>query len=221
MPEKKERFGQGILSMALANFDSWVHSPRTVLMLLFIIAICYLQMCGYKMTLNETGYTMHMGETLFYEFNFGCNMPMTTALFLIMVSELPRKIAYQQYSLIRSSRWKWMVAQILYCFMMVAAMVALILICIAIQALQVVTPGTGWSDIIRIAEKAIEPEEALVAQYFESIYTIHCFIAGDSSNVLLLVYNGVGHFDVWRVGSICCGRYGICLHHGGSCNHLL
>ena len=71
MPEKKERFGQGILSMALANFDSWVHSPRTVLMLLFIIAICYLQMCGYKMTLNETGYTMHMGETLFYEFNFG------------------------------------------------------------------------------------------------------------------------------------------------------
>ena len=73
MPEKKERFGQGILSMALANFDSWVHSPRTVLMLLFIIAICYLQMCGYKMTLNETGYTMHMGETLFYEFNFGCN----------------------------------------------------------------------------------------------------------------------------------------------------
>lgn len=44
MPEKKERFGQGILSMALANFDSWVHSPRTVLMLLlslqFAISKC-------------------------------------------------------------------------------------------------------------------------------------------------------------------------------------
>lgn len=64
-----------------------------------------------------------------------------------------------------------MVAQILYCFMMVAAMVALILICIAIQALQVVTPGTGWSDIIRIAEKAIEPEEALVAQYILNQFT--------------------------------------------------
>ena len=37
------------------------------------------------------------------------------------------------------------------------------------------------------------------AVYFESIYTIHCFIAGDSSNVLLLVYNGVGHFDVWHL----------------------
>ena len=59
------------------------------------------------------------------------------------------------------------------------------------------------------------------AVYFESIYTIHCFIAGDSSNVLLLVYNGVGHFDVWRVGSICCGCYGIRFYHGSSCNHLL
>ena len=173
MPEKKERFGQeNICSMALANFDSWVHSPRTVLMLLFITAICYLQMCGYKMTLNETGYTMHMGETLFYEFNFGCNMPMTTALFLIMVSELPRKIAYQQYSLIRSSRWKWMVAQILYCFMMVAAMSRVDSDLYSdSSSLQVVTPGTGWSDIIRIAEKAIEPEEALVAQYILNQFT--------------------------------------------------
>ena len=203
MPEKKERFGQGILSMALANFDSWVHSPRTVLMLIFIIAICYLQMCGYKMTLNETGYTMHMGETLFYEFNFGCNMPMTTALFLIMVSELPRKIAYQQYSLIRSSRWKWMVAQILYCFMMVAAMVALILICIAIQALEVVTPGTGverYHPNCRKGNRAGGSAGCTV--HLESIYAIYSLIAGNSPDVLLLVYNGVGHFDVWCVGSI-------------------
>ena len=111
--KKKAPLGQGVLSMALANFDSWLRSPRTILMLLFIAAICYLQMCGYEMKLNETGYTMHLGETLFYEFKFGCNMPMTTVLFLIMGSELPRRIAYQQYSLIRSSRCRWMAAQLL------------------------------------------------------------------------------------------------------------
>ena len=33
------------------------------------------------------------------------------------------------------------------------------------------TPGRGWSDIIRIAEKAIEPEEALVAQYILNQFT--------------------------------------------------
>lgn len=149
--KKKAPLGQGVLSMALANFDSWLRSPRTILMLLFIAAICYLQMCGYEMKLNETGYTMHLGETLFYEFKFGCNMPMTTVLFLIMVSELPRRIAYQQYSLIRSSRCRWMAAQLLYCLMMVVAMIALIALFIALMALPLVTPGSGWSDAARIA----------------------------------------------------------------------
>ena len=207
MPEKKERFGQGILSMALANFDSWVHSPRTVLMLIFIIAICYLQMCGYKTTLNETGYTMHMGETLFYEFNFGCNMPMTTALFLIMVSELPRKIAYQQYSvLLYDGSGDGRIDSDLY----------------SDSSSSGCDTGDGVERYHPNCRKGNRTGGSTsCAVYFESIYTIHCFIAGDSSNVLLLVYNGVGHFDVWRVGSICCGCYGIRFYHGSSCNHLL
>lgn len=117
------------------------------------------------MTLVDTGYTMHMGETLFYEFNFGCNMPMTTVLFLIMVSELPRQIAYQQYSLIRSSRCRWMAAQLLYCLMMVASMILLILVCISLMAIPLVTAGTGWSDAVRIASGQIEPYEALINEF--------------------------------------------------------
>lgn len=169
--KKKAPLGQGVLSMALANFDSWLRSPRTILMLLFIAAICYLQMCGYEMKLTETGYTMHLGETLFYEFKFGCNMPMTTVLFLIMVSELPRRIAYQQYSLIRSSRCRWMAAQLLYCLMMVVAMIALIALFIALMALPLVTHGNGWSDAARIASGEIEPYEALISEFILNNYT--------------------------------------------------
>ena len=29
--KKKAPLGQGVLSMALANFDSWLRSPRTIL----------------------------------------------------------------------------------------------------------------------------------------------------------------------------------------------
>lgn len=162
MRDKKSAPWRGILPAALANFDSWLHSPRTLLMLLFIAAICYLQMCGYGMTLEDTGYTMHMGETLFYEFNFGCNMPVTSVLFLIMVSELPRKTAYQQYLLLRSSRCRWMAAQLLYGLMMVASMILLMLVCIFLAAIPLVTPGAGWSDAARIASGQIEPYEALV-----------------------------------------------------------
>lgn len=172
MPKReKARPMQGVFSMAVANFDSWLRSPRTWLMLLFIVAICYLQMCGYKMTLDETGYTMHLGETLYYEFNFGCNMPMTTVLFLVMVSELPRRITFQQYSLVRSSRWRWMVAQVLYCLMMVIGMILLILAFLTLLALPLTTPGTGWSDAERIAAELIEPEEALIEQYIMNSFT--------------------------------------------------
>ena len=172
MPKTKKAWpGQGILSMATANFDSWMRSPRTLVMLLFIIAICYLQMCGYKMTLETTGYTMHFGETIFYEFNFGCNIQMTTALFLIMVSELPRRISFQQYSLIRSSRWRWTMAQILYCFMMVVAMLLLILLFISLFALPLVTEGGGWSDTERIEQGFIQPEEALIEEYIRNQFS--------------------------------------------------
>lgn len=172
MPKTKKAWpGQGILSMATANFDSWMRSPRTLVMLLFIIAICYLQMCGYKMTLERTGYTMHFGETLFYEFNFGCNIQMTTTLFLIMVSELPRKISFQQYSLIRSSRWRWTMAQILYCLMMVVAMLLLILLFISLFALPLVTEGAGWSDTGRIEQGLIQPEEALIETYIRNQFS--------------------------------------------------
>lgn len=168
---EKAKTGQGILWIAAANFDSWMRSPRTLLMFLFIMAICYLQMCGYKMTLDATGYAVHYGETMFYEFNFGCNMPMTTALFLVMVSELPRKIPFQQYALVRSSRWRWAAAQILYCFMMVAAMLLLIFLFISIFSLPLLTQGSGWSDTLRLAQGLIEPEQALIEEYIRSQFT--------------------------------------------------
>lgn len=204
--ERKSAPCQGILSMALANFDSWLRSPRTMLMLLFIAAICYLQMCGYEMTLVETGYTMHMGETLFYEFNFGCNMPMTSVLFLIMVSEVPRQIAYQQVLLIRSSRHRWMAAQILYCIMMVVSML-LLLICISLMAIPLVTAGTGWSDTVRIASGQIEPYEALINEFILenffpfsalllSFIPIFCFWL---TMVFVILLFGVWHAPVFGV----------------------
>lgn len=168
---EKPYIGQGVLSMATANFDSWFRSPRTILMLLFVVAICFLQMCGYAMTLQETGYTMHLMETLFYEFNFGCNMPMTTVLFLITVSELPRRIPYQHYSLIRSSRTRWIAAQMLYCIMMVVMMITLLLICISVMSLPLISPGTGWSDAERIARGEIDPYDALVDELFLTTFS--------------------------------------------------
>ena len=113
----------------------------------------------------------------------------------IMVSELPRKIAYQQYSLIPQQPLEMdgssnsvllydgsgdgRVDSDLY----------------SDSSSSGCDTGDRVGDIIRIAEKGNRAGGSVgCTVYLESVYTIHCFIAGDSSNVLLLVYNGVGSF---------------------------
>lgn len=168
---KIAKWDRSIYSIAIANFDAWIHTPRTYLMVLFISAICYLQICGYKMTLQTSGYTMHLIETLFYELNFGCNMSMTTTLFLITISEIPRQISFQQYLLIRTNRIHWILAQMLYCLFMVLTMILLIIMCLTIAALPISTPGQGWSDLERLSSQSMQIEDALIPKYILFNYT--------------------------------------------------
>lgn len=162
---------RSLLSIAGANLDSWVRSPRTLLMLLFVFAMCYVQIRGFGVTLDRVHFTMHFGETLFYELNIGCNMPVTSILFLITISELPRRISFQNYSLIRSTRRRWLNAQILYCLFMVFIMIILMVLCVSAFSVLITTPGEGWSDTERIANKIILPEEALIESYIRERFT--------------------------------------------------
>ena len=155
------RFGQSVLSMALTNFDSWLHSPRTIMMLIFLLTAGFIQTCELKNYLNELGFTIHFGEMLFCEFNTGCDMAMTTIIFLIVVSEMPRRIAFQEYALIRSSRTRWIIAQFIYCLMMVVTMLVLLFVAVSVTSLPITTPGTGWSDLERIAAGVIDPDYGL------------------------------------------------------------
>ena len=154
-----------VLRTSQANLDSWIRSPRTMLMLIFVVSVCYLQVCGLQMTLEARGYEVNLIEALFYEFNFGCNMPMTTTLFLVMISELPRQLTFHQYSLIRNSRLEWALAQVLYCICMVIAMVLLILLCLSIMLTPMIDGIVGWSDPDRIANGIVFPEDALIDEY--------------------------------------------------------
>lgn len=99
---------------------------------------------------------------------FGSSM-----LLLPFCASVPYAISQvdQQYSLIRSSRCRWMAAQLLYCLMMVVAMIALIALFIALMALPLVTHGNGWSDAARIASGEIEPYEALISEFILNNYT--------------------------------------------------
>ena len=161
---KLKRLFIGERAMVQGNLDTWLRSPRTILMAVFVMAECYLQAHSYGMMLDARKLTMHYGETMFYALNRGCNMPLTSIVFLMMVSEIPRRIPFQHYALIRCSRAMWLLGQIIYCLLTVIFMLVLIILCFSLFCVPFVTHGTGWSDITRLAE-GMDIRETLIPGY--------------------------------------------------------
>ena len=62
-----------IRAMLLANFDEWIHQPRTVLMFFFMLATTYITVYSYCNGIRTFQYEMHMGESLVYLLMSGFN----------------------------------------------------------------------------------------------------------------------------------------------------
>lgn len=153
-----------IFSMAWANFDVWVHSPRTIIMMLFVLSECIMLMKGLSqmMVTHFMGAKMHLIEMMAYRMSEGCNLAMMSILLLVTVNEMPRRISFQNYSMLRSNKRKWLTGQILYCLMMVISMIAVITLFMAVCAIPYAAPGNGWSDMERIAAEEIDWSQTIV-----------------------------------------------------------
>lgn len=155
--------------MAQANFESWIHSPRTWIMLLFVTAFCYVVCHNHEQMVQELG--VHWGETMFYILYNGCNITMTSILFLVTISEIPRRMGYQYNMLIRSTRNQWLCSQLLYCLWMTLTMILLVIVCAGIFILPGITLGGGWTDDLRIASGIMMEENALVPTFIRQNFT--------------------------------------------------
>lgn len=108
-------------SLGFSNLDSWIHSSRTVFMLLAILLICYTDVSrdhlGIRNALMASGSSVSSissAELVFLESFRGFNFQFSTMTFLVMMSTFPKRSAYQEACLIRSSRTKWFHGQIIY-----------------------------------------------------------------------------------------------------------
>ena len=139
-------------AMIQGNLDAFWRTPRTLLMMVFIVCCCFLTVRGYATGLARKNYTMNMEESIAWFLMTGFNsFNLTSVTFLIMVSELPRRIPFQQYTLIRSTRVRWIVAQMLYCLLLVVLMLVVLIALTTLMLIPVVVQGKGWSDNVRIA----------------------------------------------------------------------
>ncbi|MEG1968047.1 MAG: hypothetical protein RR085_10870 [Clostridia bacterium] len=158
----RKKSTRAVSIMAWANFETWLRSPRTILMALFTLAICYIESSMYGKTFQSFGHIPHWDELFFYAFVDGCNMRTTSVLFLITMSELPRKMAYQYQHLIRTHRIAWIKAQLLYCFWAVLMMQLAMAFCMGIFSIPYAASGFGWTEPQLVANGLLLEEECAI-----------------------------------------------------------
>lgn len=152
MLDRRRTPGGWLRASLYGHFTLWAHSLRTILMAVFILLMNYMLVRSQANGVAVSRWEVHLGETLFSYLNSGFNMIMTSLAFLVMMSELPKRVGYQHYALMRLSRRRWLASQILFCVGMVLLFILLMTATSALFSLSFVTPGGGWSDLTRLAQ---------------------------------------------------------------------
>lgn len=170
MPDVRKK--NGVWSITSACLSSWLHSPRTIIVLIFIFALCLSEAFLHQGNLAQQELALTWGETLYYYLSYGFNVLMSSSLFLVMADELPRQITFQSYALIRTKRVKWLMAQLLFCLLLVLIMLVLCSGTILLASIGHSVPGTGWSDMEAVKQGwLMESQDGVVSAMIRNHYT--------------------------------------------------
>ena len=142
---------QWLRASLYGHLSLWMRSIRTILMAVFILLMTYMLVRSMENSTSVNNFSVHLGETMFVYTNTGFNMLMTSVAFMVMMSELPKRVSYQNYAAMRLSRIRWLVSLVIFCVGIVFIFTVLMLVTTALFSLPFVTPGGGWSDLERLA----------------------------------------------------------------------
>ena len=110
------------------HWSLWVHSPRTVIALAFVAMMTIMFTRAQHLLYEASGYALHLGEMVYASVNQGFHLLNTSIGFLVMISEIPKRIAWQKYALIRQSRGRWLISLVAFCAMISALFLAAMLL---------------------------------------------------------------------------------------------
>lgn len=180
MHKSKPSISRQMCACLYAHMSAWLHSPRTVVMGIVILCFTYMHARSFGYLLSIYDHTAHLGETVFWYLNTGFNVVMTSTFILIMVSEIPKRTSFQNSMLVRITRGKWLASQILFCFTVALLMLILMTAFCTVLSLPYIAPGSGWSDLERLAQNPdYQYEVQLVPIYIRALTPLQaCLYAG-------------------------------------------
>lgn len=178
---------RSVLMMLRGHMADWLHSPRTLISGMVILALTYMNARNYAFLLESNELYSHFGEAVFYYLSTGFgNISLVSALFLVMMSEVPRRTAYQNMMLIRANRIRWLLSQVVFCLMVTCLMIGLMLMLSMAMTWPHLVSGGGWSDLERIA---IDPNAEWMVQLApEYVRSISTFAASIIAAAILFAF---------------------------------
>jgi len=97
------------------QMSDWLYSLRTAVSLIVILLLCWLNGDTLRNYLENAGMRITALEALFYFFSSGFgNILLSSSLFLVMMAEIPYQRSVQNLLLLRTSKVRWMLAQIFF-----------------------------------------------------------------------------------------------------------
>lgn len=158
--DKQRRF---VLQM-WSDFLLWLEAPRTLWMLCAMFLLCILQVFGgWRGQLLERN--MNLWELITYHFYDGFNLMMSSSIFLLGCSEIPKRMSWQQQNLIRSSRRAWLLAYVGQCLLMVCFTLGMMVLTTWLFSIGHIEMGHGWSETERINRMEILISDSVISPY--------------------------------------------------------
>lgn len=153
-----------VMTQLWGDFRLWLHAPRTLWMIMFMLVLCVLQVRrpwqGYL-----RDYSLYANDIIIYHFFDGFNLMMSSSIFLLGCSEMPKRITWQQQSLIRSSRRSWLFAYVGQCFLMVFLTITMMVAVTLLLSIGHIRPGIGWSELERISQMDILSSDSIISPF--------------------------------------------------------
>ncbi len=161
-----------VTKMALSNLDAWVNSPRVICMIVCMVVYCIMQGAVDHGDFWAAGISLPLSlpEKLFVKL-YNSFFSMGSLLFLVMVSEIPRRIPFQHMMLIRSTRRKWIASQCLYCALMVVLTILLLCVTYMIVVLPNSPLENTFTDNRFIEAGYYDQEESFIPAYIRNSFT--------------------------------------------------
>ena len=155
---KKSKLNDALV-IAKMSLSAWADSPRGAFVLLAMVMMCFGALRELWLALLPAGYTITWAEAPLYMFHRQSLLAGT--LFLLLMTDLPRKGNAQNYQLIRTNRLGWLLGQLTYCILMVLAFLAVMAVLSLLFSIPIVQAGNQWSDTVREELGYAFPSEAM------------------------------------------------------------